>query len=59
MIHGRERGEVERLHADLALRLGLDAFSGDVLFSTRRYKQCGARYATPSREPVIAVGVEA
>lgn len=44
MIHGRERGEVERLHADLARRLGLAAFPGDVLFSTHRYKQCGARY---------------
>ncbi len=44
MIHGRQRQEVEGLHADLSRRLGLTAFAGDVLFSTRRYKQCGARY---------------
>ena len=44
MIHGRERQEVERLHGDLSRRLGLAAFPCDVLFSTQRYKQCGARY---------------
>lgn len=45
MIHGKERGEVERIVADLTRRHGLGRFARDVLFSTHRYKQCGARYA--------------
>jgi DNA-binding Lrp family transcriptional regulator len=45
MIHGRERGEVEAIIADLRQRHGLEACPHDVLFSLTRYKQNGARYA--------------
>jgi len=45
MIHGRERGEVETIIADLRQRHGLEAATHEVLFSLTRYKQNGARYA--------------
>ena len=45
MIHGRERGEVETIIADLRQRHGLETASHEVLFSLTRYKQNGARYA--------------
>lgn len=45
MIHGKQRAEVEALRARHATALGLDAFPHAVLFSRRRFKQCGARYA--------------
>ncbi|MFN3984466.1 MAG: Lrp/AsnC family transcriptional regulator [Rhodocyclaceae bacterium] len=44
MIHGRARDEVEALRDTLASRLGLDAWPHAVLFSVRRFKQCGGRY---------------
>lgn len=45
MIHGRQRAEAERQHALLNACLGLAAYPGQCLFSSHRYKQCGARYA--------------
>ena len=45
MIHGRDRGEVEGIIAELRNRHGLNAFDHQVLFSLTRYKQNGARYA--------------
>ncbi len=44
MIHGRERGEVEALIADLRRRHDLEDWAHDVLFSLTRFKQKGARY---------------
>jgi DNA-binding Lrp family transcriptional regulator len=44
MIHGRERGEVERAVAKLSERLDLAAYPNAILFSRRRFKQRGARY---------------
>ena len=44
MIHGRERGEVEAIIADLRQRHGIDECTHDVLFSLTRFKQKGARY---------------
>ncbi len=44
MIHGKSRDVVERIRNDLATRLGLDQWPHAVLFSTRRFKQRGARY---------------
>jgi len=41
MVHGRDRGQVEALVAELALRF---PFEHQLLFSTRRFKQCGAQY---------------
>lgn len=44
MVHGKERAAVRRMLEDLGRELGLDAYPGEVLFSTRRFKQTGARY---------------
>ena len=44
MIHGRDRGAVRERIARIAEASGLAGFDAEVLFSTRRYKQCGARY---------------
>ena len=44
MIHGRDRHEVERQIARAAEICGLDDVPRDHLFSTRRFKQRGARY---------------
>jgi len=50
MVHGRERGEVKRLIAQINQRTGLTAkmYPHAVLFSLRRYKQRGAHYAASS-----------
>ena len=45
MIHGKDRGAVLAQRATHAALLGLDAFPHAELFSLRRFKQCGARYA--------------
>ncbi|MDE2599867.1 MAG: Lrp/AsnC family transcriptional regulator [Rhodocyclaceae bacterium] len=45
MIHGKSREEVLARHAEINAELGLEGLSGAVLFSVRRFKQCGARYA--------------
>jgi len=44
MVHGRDRTAVEAAVAAMAERLGLSAIPHQLLFSTRRFKQCGARY---------------
>jgi DNA-binding Lrp family transcriptional regulator len=45
MIHGRERGAVEALVQMASAAAGLDGLPRAVLFSRRRFKQRGARYA--------------
>lgn len=45
MIHGQSREEVLARIAALREQHGLTAYEHDVLFSTTRYKQTGARYA--------------
>jgi DNA-binding Lrp family transcriptional regulator len=47
MIHGRDRASVRAELARLVARLGLGHLPHEALFSTRRFKQCGARYAAP------------
>ncbi len=44
MIHGRDREEVLNLVAQLEEQCGLHDVPHEVLFSQRRFKQCGARY---------------
>ncbi len=56
MIHGREREEVEGLRAAMAARHGLDAYAHEILFSLRRFKQCGARYAAAPDHRVAVCG---
>ena len=48
MIHGKDRNEVEQRIAILVQTCGLDAYPHEILFSCRRFKQCGARYVTDS-----------
>ena len=51
MIHGRHRNEVLSLVAQLKEHCGLENVAHEVLFSCRRFKQCGARYvANPVEE---------
>jgi DNA-binding Lrp family transcriptional regulator len=44
MIHGKDRSDVEERIRALTLSCGLGGFDHQVLFSVRRFKQCGARY---------------
>ena len=44
MIHGRDRDEVLSLVAQLEEQCSLHDVPHEVLFSQRRFKQCGARY---------------
>lgn len=44
MIHGKDRQDVEQRIAALVQTCGLQSYSHDILFSRRRFKQCGARY---------------
>lgn len=44
MIHGQEREVVLRQVELLTLACGLESYPRRVLFSVRRFKQCGARY---------------
>ncbi|MBI4936768.1 MAG: Lrp/AsnC family transcriptional regulator [Nitrosomonadales bacterium] len=46
MIHGRRRDEVLGLVDQLREQCGLENIAYEVLFSCRRFKQCGARYVT-------------
>lgn len=49
MIHGRRRDEVEAAVASINRRLRLGAYPKAILFSLKRYKQTGARYAAQPR----------
>ena len=52
MIHGRHRDEVLSLLEQLKEQCGLENIAHEVLFSRRRFKQCGAQYvANPVSEP--------
>lgn len=52
MIHGQDRDEVLSLVAQLEQQCGLQDIPHEVLFSQRRFKQCGARYvANGATEP--------
>jgi len=46
MIHGRDRSAVEQSIAILAAGCGLGEYPHSILFSGRRFKQCGAHYVT-------------
>jgi siroheme decarboxylase len=49
MVHGTDRVVVRQHIATLAKNAGLDVFSSQILFSRRRFKQCGARYVADGR----------
>lgn len=44
MVHGRDRATVAAAVAALAAREGVGHYRREMLFSLRRFKQCGARY---------------
>jgi DNA-binding Lrp family transcriptional regulator len=44
MIHGRDRASVQAKIAEAIAACGLQGLRHEVLFSRRRFKQCGARY---------------
>jgi len=50
MIHGRDRNEVLNLVDQLKIQCGLQDIAHEVLFSQRRFKQCGARYVINGQE---------
>jgi DNA-binding Lrp family transcriptional regulator len=50
MIHGRDRLTVEALVEQAAASSGAGDFPRSVLFSNRRFKQRGARYAKTARD---------
>lgn len=56
MIHGRDRGAVERSIAALADGCGLNDYPHSILFSRRRFKQCGAHYVSNAALPELANG---
>jgi len=49
MVHGRDRATVETALTKLRDECGLHDFGHQVLFSRRRFKQCGARYVESAR----------
>jgi len=49
MVHGTDRDVVRAHISTLAKNTGLDGFQTQVLFSCRRFKQCGARYVADGR----------
>jgi hypothetical protein len=46
MVHGRDRDEVKRQVTAIVESCGLQDIQYSILFSTRRFKQRGANYAT-------------
>jgi DNA-binding Lrp family transcriptional regulator len=44
MIHGRDRASVQAKITEAIAACGLQGLPHEVLFSRRRFKQCGARY---------------
>lgn len=53
MIHGKDRDAVLAHHAHLRDQCGLHGFDCEVLFSTRRFKQTGARYVTTAPRQAV------
>lgn len=51
MIHGRDRATVHKKIAHLIDTCGLRDLPHEVLFSRRRFKQCGARYRGETNVP--------
>jgi DNA-binding Lrp family transcriptional regulator len=55
MVHGRDRTAVQAQIADIARTTGLSVFPHALLFSTRRFKQRGARYGMDSSQSTESV----
>ena len=50
MMHGKDRADVEQRIVNLAKSCCLGDYPHDILFSCRRFKQCGARYVDTVRD---------
>ncbi|MBT7943464.1 MAG: Lrp/AsnC family transcriptional regulator [Alphaproteobacteria bacterium] len=50
MVHGRDRATVRQQIREINDACGLRALPQDVLFSLRRFKQCGAHYGPPGNK---------
>ncbi|MGB7541292.1 MAG: Lrp/AsnC family transcriptional regulator, partial [Burkholderiales bacterium] len=55
MVHGKDRDQVLARVGELSRECGLEEFERNILFSRRRFKQTGARYANTE---MIAEGAE-
>lgn len=53
MVHGKDRQEVEQRIATLVQTCGLGAYPHEILFSCRRFKQCGARYVPTTKHHAV------
>lgn len=53
MIHGQDHAPVIARRQEIAGRLGLDQYPHAMLFSRRRFKQCGAQYGATAPEAVL------
>ncbi|MEO8119117.1 MAG: Lrp/AsnC family transcriptional regulator [Rhodoferax sp.] len=53
MVHGKNRQEVEQRIAALVRTCGLDSYPHEILFSCRRFKQCGARYVSDTHNETL------
>lgn len=56
MIHGKDRQTVEAYIAALILNHKLQHIPHETLFSTKRYKQRGARYRKRALVPLLSIG---
>lgn len=54
MVHGKDRREVQACIDALVHSCGLQDYDHAVLFSTRRFKQCGAHYARSVPQTIAA-----
>lgn len=53
MVHGKDRQEVAQRIATLVQTCGLDVYPHEILFSCRRFKQCGARYVSDISNEIL------
>jgi DNA-binding Lrp family transcriptional regulator len=54
MIHGKDRADVEQRIAALEQGCAMASYRREVLFSNRRFKQCGARYVADVQRHAVA-----
>lgn len=53
MVHGKDRDEVTQHIAALVQTCGMAPYPFQILFSTRRFKQCGARYVADAANELV------
>ena len=53
MVHGKDRQEVAQRIATLVESCGLATYPHEILFSCKRFKQCGARYVSAVNQQTL------